>query len=137
MLSRPHIIVLHSKNSFMTTRVLIVEDCMAMRKLLRMTLAGVAEVVGECSDGADALAAYGRLQPDWVLMDIEMKGVDGIIATRRITDAYPEARIVIVTDHSDDILRQAALEAGAYQYVVKENLLDILEILPQISTPGC
>jgi len=113
----------------MTTRVLIVDDSQPMRELLKMTLAGVAEVVGECSDGAEALAKYERLQPDWVLMDIEMKDVDGITATRQIIAVYPQARIVIVTDYNDGELRRAAYEAGACQYIVKENLLYILEIL--------
>lgn len=113
----------------MNTRVLIVDDSQPMRELLRVTLAGVAEVVGECSDGAQALAKYSRLQPDWVLMDVEMKYLDGLAATRQIIAAYPQARILIVTDYNDGHLRQAAHEAGASQYVVKENLLYILEIL--------
>lgn len=114
----------------MTTVVLVVDDSQPMRELIRMTLAGVAEIVGECSDGADALAAYERLRPDWVLMDVEMRGVDGITATRQIMAAHPQARIMIVTDYNDDDLRCAAREAGACQYIVKENLLDILDILP-------
>jgi DNA-binding NarL/FixJ family response regulator len=118
-----------TKKSFMPIRVLIVDDSQPMRELIKMTLAGVAEVVGECTDGAEALAEYRRLRPDWVLMDIGMKGVDGIAATRQIMAAYPQARILIVTDHNDAELRQAAYEAGARQYVVKENLLYILEIL--------
>jgi CheY-like chemotaxis protein len=115
----------------MTTRVLIVDDSQPMRELIKMTLAGVAEVVGECADGADALAAYTQLQPDWVLMDVEMKKVDGITATRQITAAYPQARVLIVTDYTDGQLRQAAHEAGAFWYIVKENLIDILEVLPK------
>ena len=119
----------------MTTVVLIVDDSQPMRELIKMMLAGVAEIVGECSDGADALEAYERLRPDWVLMDIGMKNVDGITATRQIMAAYPQAKIMIVTDYNDDALRRAAYEAGACQYVVKENLLDILDILPESSTP--
>ena len=60
-----------------------------------------------------------------------MKNVDGITATRQIMAAYPQARIMIVTDYTDDALRRAAFEAGACQYVVKENLLDILDILSE------
>ena len=119
-----------SRKKKMTTVVLIVDDIQPMRELIKMTLAGIAEIVGECADGADALSAYERLQPDWVLMDIEMKGVDGITATRQIMDAHPQARIMIVTDYNDEHLRRAACEAGACRYVVKENLLDILDILP-------
>ena len=113
----------------MTTRILIIDDSQPMRELIKMTLAGIAEVVGECADGADALAAYERLQPDWVLMDVDMKGVDGITALRQIKAAYPQARTVIVTDYNDGELRRAAYEAGASEYVVKESLLDILDIL--------
>ena len=113
----------------MTTVVLIVDDSRQMRELIKMILAGVAEIVGECTDGADALAAYERLRPDWVLMDIGMKNVDGITATRQITTAYPQAKIMIVTDYNDDDLRRAATDAGASGYVVKENLLDIVDIM--------
>lgn len=113
----------------MTIIVLIVDDSLPMRELIKLTLTGIAEIVGECTDGAEALAAYERLHPDWVLMDIGMKNVDGITATRQITTAHPEARIMIVTDYSDEEMRRAAQEAGALHYVFKENLLEILEIL--------
>ena len=113
----------------MTPRVLIVDDSQPMRKMLRMMLAGAAEVVGECEDGSGALDAYSREQPDWVLMDVDMKGVDGITATQQIIAVYPRARIMMVTDHDDRELRRAAIEAGAQQYVVKEDLMSILEIL--------
>ena len=66
----------------MTSRVLIVDDSQPMRELIKMTLAGVAEVVGECADGADALDCYEANLPDWVLMDWEMR-TDGLTATRR------------------------------------------------------
>ncbi|MEP6947129.1 MAG: response regulator transcription factor [Acidobacteriota bacterium] len=113
----------------MTTAVLIVDDSRPMRELIRMTLSGVAEIVGECSDGSEALSAYERLRPDWVLMDINMKDVDGITATQQITAAHPEAKIMIVTDYDDEGLRRAAREAGAAEYVVKENLLNIIDVL--------
>ena len=120
----------------MTTVILIVDDSRAIRELIKMTLNGVAEIVGECSDGADALAAYERLRPDWVLMDIGMKNVDGITATRQIIAAYPQAKIMIVTDYNDDDLRRAATDAGASGYVVKENLLDIVDVLAKAETPN-
>ena len=67
----------------------------------------------ECADGGEALAAYDRWQPDWVLMDIELGGMDGITATRQIIEAFPEARVIIVTNHNDEPLRVAAREALA------------------------
>ena len=113
----------------MTTRVLIVDDSQPMRELVKMTLADFVEVVGECSDGAEALDAYTRLQPDWVLMDVAMKDVDGIAATRQIVAAYTKAQVMIVTDYNEAELRRAAFAAGASRYVVKEDLLCILEFL--------
>ena len=113
----------------MTTVVLIVDDSQPVRELIKMTLAGVAEVVGECSDGSEAMSAYERLRPEWILMDIDMRDVDGITATRQITAAHPEAKVIIVTDYNDADLRRAAREAGAAEYVVKENLLNILDII--------
>jgi DNA-binding NarL/FixJ family response regulator len=114
----------------MTSRVLIVEDSRPMRELIKMTLAGVAEVVGECADGADALDCYEANRPDWVLMDWEMM-TDGLTATRRIVKAHPEARILIVTQHDDDGLREAALEAGARGFVLKDDLLALGSFLQE------
>lgn len=119
----------------MTTVVLIVDDSQPMRELIKMTLAGVAEVVGECSDGSEAMSAYERLRPDWILMDIDMKDVDGITATKQIKAVHPLAKIMIVTDYNDADLRRAAIEAGASQYIVKENLLDIVDVLAKAEKP--
>ena len=113
----------------MTFRLLIVDDSQPIREMIRAALAGAALIVGECEDGASALDAYARLKPDWVLMDVDMKLVDGITATRQIVAVYPDARVLIVSEHDDDELRKAALEAGARDYVTKEDLLSILEIL--------
>jgi DNA-binding NarL/FixJ family response regulator len=114
----------------MTNRVLIVDDSRPMRELIKMTLAGVAEVVGECADGADALACYEEVRPDWVLMDWEMR-TDGLTATRRIVAAHPEARILIVTQHDDEELSAAATEAGARGFVLKHDLLALQTLLKE------
>jgi DNA-binding NarL/FixJ family response regulator len=108
----------------MSNRVLIVDDSRQMRDLIKMTLKGVAEVVGECADGADALGFYEAHRPDWVLMDWEMR-TDGLTAMRRIIKAYPDARILIVTNYDDDKLRSAAIEAGARGVFLKDDLLAI------------
>ena len=109
--------------------ILIIEDNEQMRRLLKSLLADLADSVFECGDGAAALAAYTKHRPDWVLMDIELPLVDGISATRQIKSAYPEARIMIVTNYDDASLREASRQAGACQYVVKETLLDLRSIL--------
>jgi DNA-binding NarL/FixJ family response regulator len=67
-------------------------------------------------------------------MDVQLPGLDGIAATGRIKAAFPDAHILIVTEHGDKSLRQAAREAGACGYVLKENLLAIRELISQSPT---
>lgn len=109
--------------------LLIVEDNQAMRQMLRKLLSDLAEAITECADGSEALAAYQACRPAWVLMDLQMKEMDGLTATRQIMAAFPAARIVIVTDYDDSGLRAAARRAGACAYVVKENLLELRQML--------
>jgi len=110
-----------------------------MREMIRSVLTDVAHEVYECDDGADALAAYTLYRPDWVLMDIRMKTMDGITATRQIVAAYPEAQVMIISNYDDLELRDAAREAGAAAYLHKENLLAVrrlLETESQERSPG-
>lgn len=100
-----------------------------MLKLIRSFVEDLAEEVFECGDGREALSAYRKHQPDWVLMDIKMKDVDGIAATKQIRDLYPHASVLIVTGYNDRKLREAARKAGACGYVVKEDLLLVRQIL--------
>jgi CheY-like chemotaxis protein len=109
--------------------LLIVDDSQEMRSLIRSVVADMAGTIGECCDGALALAAYAEQRPDWVLMDIRMPEMDGISATREIKASYPEAHVCIVTDYDDGELRQAAREAGAEAYVIKEDLLGLRQVL--------
>lgn len=109
--------------------ILIIEDNSAMRRLIRTFVGDLADVVHECEDGAQALAAYQRHRPDWVLMDIKMPGLDGIAASRCITESDPEAKILIVTDYDDERLRTAAVNAGTRGYILKDRLLDLRPIL--------
>jgi CheY-like chemotaxis protein len=109
--------------------LLIVEDNQPMRELIRSMISDLAGDVTECGDGAEALSAYSRCRPDWVLMDIRMKEMDGLSATRQIKASYPDANIMIVTDYDNSTMREAARKAGAREYVTKENLLDVRRIL--------
>lgn len=110
-------------------KLLIVEDSASVRRLIKSIVAPLAGEIHECADGARALAAYNSHRPDFVLMDIQMGRLDGITATQRIKAADPAARIIIVTDYDQPDLREAAERAGACAYVVKENLLELVEFL--------
>ena len=103
------------------TSFLIVDDNAKMRLLIRSIVRKVSDDVVECSDGSEALPAYIAHPPDWVLMDVEMPGMDGLRATRAITEQFPDARIIIVTQHTDAATREAAKAAGATGFVSKDN----------------
>jgi DNA-binding NarL/FixJ family response regulator len=103
-------------------RVLLVDDQRLMREGLRILL-GLEpdlEVAGEAEDGEEALAAYEALQPDVVLMDVRMPGMDGVEATWRLRQRWPEARIVILTTFDDDEYVFEGLRAGALGYLLKD-----------------
>ncbi len=109
--------------------ILIVDDSADMRRMIRLVVKDLFDEVYECNDGAAALAAYREHRPDYVLMDIRMKEMDGLAATRLIKAAFPEAKIIIVTVCLGDDMREAARAAGASHYVVKDDLLELRHIL--------
>jgi DNA-binding NarL/FixJ family response regulator len=103
------------------TRILVADDHTLFRDGLRALLGSVpdTEVVGEAGTGDEAIARAAELQPDVVLMDIQMPGVNGIEATRRIVRDSPHVGVVVVTMFEDDDSVFAAMRAGARGYVLK------------------
>ena len=103
-------------------RLLIVDDQRLIRQGLRtlLDLETGFEVVGEAGDGQSALDAYAELQPDVVLMDIRMPGMDGVEATRRIHERWSNARVIILTTFNDDTYVFEALRVGALGYLLKD-----------------
>jgi len=93
-----------------------------MRTLIRSVLRDVTHEFVECSDGAEAVVTFPIERPDWTLMDIVMPGMDGLTATRRIKAQFPEARILIMTQHVNLKLRDSALLAGATGFLAKDEL---------------
>ena len=105
-----------------TLRILVAEDHPLFRKGMISLLSSVAEfeVVGEATTGEEAVACAAELQPDVVLMDLQMPNVNGIEATRRIVSESPSIRILVVTLLEDDESVFMALRAGARGYVLKD-----------------
>ncbi len=83
----------------------------------------------ECADGAEAVSACNERQPDWILMDVQMKPMDGLTATRRIKSFSPRTKIVIVSNHGDLTTRKAATDAGANAFLLKDNLMSLREMI--------
>ena len=103
-------------------RVVIADDHDLYRRGMQVVveLDGTARVVGEASNGVDAVEVCGRVQPEVVLMDVRMPGVGGIEACRRIREAVPSARILMLTMSDDESDLFEAIKAGASGYLLKD-----------------
>jgi DNA-binding NarL/FixJ family response regulator len=109
-------------------RVLVVDDHEGFRRALKSTFAlePDIEISGEAVDGYDALDAFGRLKPDLVLMDVNMPGMGGMAATRKLLDAYPDTPVIVLTMYKGEEHLREARRAGASAYVLKDAGSDAL-----------
>ena len=103
-------------------RVLLADDQQLMREGLRVLLDLTPDirVVGEAGNGAEAVERVQALQPDVVLMDVRMPGLDGVAATRRLHKACPDVKVIILTTFDDDEYVFEGLRAGAVGYLLKD-----------------
>jgi NarL family two-component system response regulator LiaR len=105
-----------------TIRVMLVDDHQMVRNGLGTFLLvhDDLELVGEASDGEQALAMFDRAQPDVVLMDLKMPRMDGVAATRALLKRDPAVRIIALTSFKEEKLIQRAMDAGAIGYLLKD-----------------
>ena len=105
----------------MAIRLMLADDHRMLREGLRRSLEDEGfDVVGEAGGGEEAVRLAGDLRPDVILMDVTMPDVDGVEATRRIHQAHPDIRVVMLTMHADQSVIADALRAGASGYLVKD-----------------
>jgi DNA-binding NarL/FixJ family response regulator len=110
----------------MTVRVVLADDQPLVRAALRMVITDAPdiEVVGEAGNGSEAVEAAERHRPDVVVMDIRMPGLNGIEATRRITQRAAGTHVIVLTTFDHDDYIYGALRAGASGFLVKDMALD-------------
>ena len=109
--------------------ILIAEDNAQVRRMIRDLIEDIDAEIIECEDGGEAIEAYNKHQPDFVLMDLHMAPTDGLTATKRILNQHPEAKIIAVTQLQDTATREAARSLGVWGFVGKDDLMSLRSIL--------
>lgn len=106
-----------------TTRILLAEDHNTVREGLKMLVNAQPdmEVVGEAADGLAAIAKTRQLSPDLLVMDISMPELNGLRATEKLREEFPELKILTLTRHTDDGYLQQLIKAGVNGYVLKQS----------------
>jgi DNA-binding NarL/FixJ family response regulator len=116
--------------------VLLVDDHSLVRKGFRRMLEDESDirVVGEASDGHEAVEAVGALKPQVVVMDFSLPSMNGAVATRRIRELYPKTEVLILSMHAEPTYVRTCLEAGARGYVLKNALdLELVSAIRKVS----
>ncbi len=113
---------------------MLVDDHPGFRELVKAILRSPGTEFVECDDGLEAVREHVRSRPDLVLMDIAMKGLDGLNATVQIKIACPDARVFILTQYDDADLRSAAQEAGAAGYLLKDDLSQLQLVVTSLAS---
>jgi DNA-binding NarL/FixJ family response regulator len=135
-LNRPAVFRACGVKGDMTTRILLVDDHPIVRQGLKTILEGHSdwEIVGEASDGVEAVEKAVRLNPDVIVLDVTMPAMNGLEACRVLRRQLPTLEILFVTQHDSPQMMREALDAGARGYVVKSNAArDLLEAVEAVS----
>ncbi len=120
-------------------RIVLADDHATIRQGLRLLIDGQPDmtVVAEAGDGQSAIAAVEQFQPDVVVMDISMPGVNGLNATRMLKEMHSESRVVALTRYSDDAYLQELLRAGVAGYVLKQSAsIELLQAIRAAAAGG-
>ena len=117
-------------------RVLLADDYPEIVKAVSRLLALDCDVVGTVADGSELLVTVQRLEPDVVVLDVNLPGVQSLEACREITRANPERKVIMFTAVDDPNLSQAFLEAGASAFVSKVASVDLLRTIKRLCADG-
>jgi CheY-like chemotaxis protein len=111
--------------------ILIAEDNPAVRRMIRSLVEDIDPQIIECEDGGRAVKMFEEHKPEWVLMDVHMRPVDGLMAMRTILERHPKARVIIVTQYADARTRETALAMGAHAFVGKADLMSVRDLIEE------
>ena len=109
-------------------RVLLVDDNDVLRSGLVVLIDTFddLQLVGEANNGTDAIELCAQVEPDIVLMDLKMPGMDGVAATKIISERFPSIRVIALTSFGDEPLMRSAREAGVHDYLLKNVSIDTI-----------
>jgi two-component system response regulator YesN len=110
-------------------RIMIVDDNDLMLKEISKSVTLKTDTVMECKNGEIAVLSCSDFNPDWILMDIRMEKMNGILAAEKIKSVMPDVNIAFVTSYDNYSYRKAAKSLGIEHYFMKTNLLDIRKVL--------
>ena len=122
-----------------TLRILVADDHAVVRQGLKLLINSQPDmtVVGEAADGAAVLQQAAASEPDIVVMDLSMPGMNGLVATRALKKARPSVEVVALTRHDDETFLQEVLRAGASGYVLKQsNPMEFLKAIRAVAAGG-
>jgi DNA-binding NarL/FixJ family response regulator len=114
-------------------RILLVDDCVPLRQTVKTLLEEerMMSVVGEAGDGMAAVEMACRLRPDAIVMDLEMPALNGIEATRRITEILPEVAVIGFSVRDDSLAHGAMRRAGSCAFIVKEQAAELPRVIKE------
>ena len=110
-------------------KILIVDDHAAVRRTVRQMFEGSDIVFLEAASGEEAVKIFAFEHPAWVIMDLRMPGMGGIKATQAIRELTPEARIIVISQFAEPECSEQARQAGAVEFVNKEDMSRLVEII--------
>ncbi|MDP3180665.1 MAG: response regulator [Bacteroidota bacterium] len=113
--------------------ILIVDDSVSVRRMIKEIISDSASEIHECNDGLSAVELYKKIHPDVVLMDIKMKHMNGINATKMIIQIDSKAKVIIVSNYDDEFIREEAKKVGEIKYFTKVEIYKLPEYIKTIS----
>ena len=116
-------------NATALKKIMIVDDNAAMRETIQRVLASTQATFYQCQDGRAAIAMFDNIRPDWLLMDIELRDLDGFRVTEAIKRQHPNAKVIFVSHYNDLDFRAEAKRLQSHGYVLKERLRDLRAII--------